>query len=369
MKQTIVFFLVCAITAVYAVVPTDRIAGVRQRLVSSGGQMSDSDRTVINDFWRIALDAMLLAEESEQIVAIRRQIQQEKGSEPLSLYAAGYVQIGRQHLQQAFETVGRWEASDRKTLMRRNLMILTAQLHSPLLAEFGLERLDDPDGVVRYWAVKCVAGSGVAVQLIDPSIGDEVLTERILDALRERVSNESDTQILRTIVTFAAMVNHETARDILMAVAQRRIDAYLSWNVHDEQFDAILLRSMGQLILDQRESEARAAMARRFAELLSLVFQRYMAEPSPLTDDQRNAVANVIAEVDSQVLTRIMEQQTPFIRILQRGGSGLDREFEAYFGSDMGPGHLATRLKFNYGQTEAGRPRHTPPQLPPPPAR
>jgi hypothetical protein len=369
MKQTILLLLTCSVLNVYAVVPTDRIAAVRERLLSSGGSLSDSDRAVVNEFWRIALDAMLLEETSEQIVAIRRQIEQEKGDEPLSLYATGYVQVGREHLKVAFETVEQWEPSEKKDLMRRNLMILATRLESPLLADFGLERLSDLDEVVRYWAVKCVAGPQVAAQLIDPAIGDPVLTEKILHALRSRVSEESNPEILRLFVSFSAIVNNDLAREILMIIAQKRIDAYMSWNVQNEQFDAFLLRSMGQIILEERESPARTAMARRFAELLSLVFQRYMADPSPLSDAQRNALATVITEVDNYVLTRIMGQQTPFIRILQRGGMGLDREFEAYFGSDVGPGHLATRLKFDYGKTDTGQTKYSPPQLPPPPAQ
>ena len=349
-------------------VPVGDVSSVRERLQQTGDEPTQSDRNAIDDFWHTAMDMMLLSEESSEIVSIRREIQKQKGTEPLSFYATVYTQIGRDHLQTAFETVDQWVASDSQTLMRRNLMILTAQMQSPLLAEFGLDRLDDPDDVVRYWAVKSVAGRAIRSQLIDPATGDEALTRQILDALLDRVQDESDIEILRAIVTFAAGVDRPRAHEILQAAAQRRAQAYMNWDVADEWFDGALLRMTGQVILEQRPSEARAALGRHFAELLSLVFQRYMADPSPLSDTQRDALMGVIAEVETQVLNRIMDQPTPFIRLIQRGGAGLEREFEAYFGSGAGAGHLASRLGFNYGSTGTGQPVHTPPRLPDPPA-
>lgn len=371
MKKTVFLFIgVCVFCAVKVWgVPTDEISSLRQRLSGSGMAVTDADRAVIERFWRIAQDAMLLSEDPAQLVSIRRQIQQEKGIEPLSFYATSYIQAGRNHLKSAYETVSRWEDSEKKVLMERNLMILTAQLESPLLAELGLERLGHSDEVVRYWAVKTVAGPVIAQQLTAEATGDAVLTETILKGLAERVTIEPSTDILRMIVTFAAMVNRDEARDILLSAAQRRMQAYMDWNVENEHFDAALLKVMGQVILSERAPETRALLARRFAELFSLVFQRYLAEPSPLTDEQKRALLNVIVEVDNQILARVMGQQTPIIRIIQRGGAGLDREYESLFGSDIGAGQLATRLSFNYGRTPEGRVIHAPPKLPVPPSK
>ena len=333
--------------------------------------MTDSDRVVIDRFWRIALDAAMLSEDPAQLVSIRRQIQQEKGTEPLSFYTTAYIQSGRTHLETAFETVAKWDESPRKTLMERNFMILAAQLQTPLLVEMGLKRLAHSDDVVRYWAAKAVASTAIAQQLADEATGDAALADTILKALAERMAVETSSQIQRTIVTFAAMVNRDEAREILIAAAQRRMQAYKSWNVENEQFDAVLLKAMGQIVLAARESESRAAMARSFAELFSLLFQRYLAEPSPLTDEQKNALLMVIAEVDSQVLTRVMGPgvtQTGILRAIQRR-TGLDREYETFFGSEAGAGQLGVRLNFNYGRTADGRAITAPPKLPAPPVK
>lgn len=369
MKKT-VFLLTAAglMGAIGWAVPTDEISSLRQRVQAEGVALTEADKAVIDKFWRIALDAMLLSEDPTQLVMIRRQIQQEKGPESLSLYATGYIQSGRAHLQTAFETVSGWEASPKKTLMERNLIILSAQLESPLLVELGLARLAHSDDVVRYWAVKTIAGTAVAQQLTDATSGDPVLTEKILKTLTERVPVEPSLDVLRNIITFAAMVNRDEARNILIAAAQRRVKAYLEWNVQDEECDAVLLKTMGQIVLAERESETRATMTRGFAELFSMVIQRYMANPSPLTDEQKKATLTVIAEVDNQILTKVLGvAQTALLRAIQRG-TGLDREYETLFGSDQRAGELQTRLKFDYGKTADGKAKTAPPKLPAPPA-
>ena len=371
MKKTALFLIAaCLLGATVQAIPTDEIAAVRQNLSGGGVTLTDSDRAVIDRFWRIALDAMLLSEDPARLVSIRRQVQEEKGTEPLSFYATGYIQAGRTHLQTAFETVAGWGTSNKKILLERNLVILTAQLQSPLLAELGLERLSHADEVVRYWAIKSVASTALAQQLTDTATGDDVLTGTILKSLAERVGPEPSLEILRNIVVFAAMINREEARGILLSAAQRRISAYMSWNVDNEQFDAVLLKAMGQIVLAERESEGRSAMARRFAELFSLVFQRYLADPSPLTEEQKRALLNVIAEVDSQILTRVMGvQQTGIIRAINRPTGGLDREYEMFFGNEMRAGELGTRLKFDYGKTTDGKAISAPPKLPAPPQK
>lgn len=344
-------------------VPADEVASLRQHLAGSRQAVTEADRGVIDRFWRIALDAMLLSEDPAQLVSIRIQLQQEKGTEPLNPYATAYDQTAKTHLNSAFEAVSRWANSERKSLMERNLMILTAQLESVLLADIGLERLEHADVVVRYWAAKAVANAGVARQL--PS-ADTATADAILNAVAARVAAETSSEILRVIVTFAGMVDHDQAREILMAAAQRRIEIYRSWRVENESLDTVLLKVMGQLVIAEQNTTRRAAMAQRFAELFSMVFQRYLADPSPLTDTQKQALLNVIVEVDNQILSRMLGQQTAILRAIQRPTGGLDREYEAIFGSDVGAGLLAIRLGFDYGKTPQGRAIHTPPKLPPP---
>ena len=366
MKKALFLLILSGMVGVNSwAIPTDEIAALRQRTEGVEASLSDSDHAIVDRFWRISLDAMLLSEESAQVVSIRRQIEQQKGAHPDGGYAETYFDVGRRHLTTAFTTVANWQDSPRKTLMERNLMILTAQLRGLPLVELGLDRLDDPDDIVRYWAVRAVTDTAIAQQLSSTEAGVADLAAKLFEALSDRAVQEPDLEILRNVVRFAAMFNRNEARQILLTLADRRIQAYMDWDVENEQFDVVLLKVMGQIVLADRESEARASMARRFAELLSMVFQRYLYEPSPLTEARRNALLTVIAEVDSQVLTRIMEGQTGIVRALQRR-SGLDREYETLFGSELRPGELATRLGFNFGRTADGRVINAPPKLPAP---
>jgi len=327
-------------------VPNEQIAALRQRAQGDAAAISDADRAIIERFWQVALDAMLLSEDPATVVSIRRQLQQEKG-DAASPYSAEYIKVALSHLKTDFMTVEKWDESDRKTLMLRNLMVLTAQLQSPLLAELGLERLGHSDDVVRYWAAKAVCNPAMA-QYLNTAVGDQ---SKVFVALTERIAQEPQMDVLRTIITFAAMVNRDEARGLLIAAAERRIAMYQGWTVVNEPFDTVLLKTIGMIVLNEPETPIRAKMAQKFAELFSLVFQRYMVDPSPLTDEQRTALLAVIAEVDNQIFTRLMgNQQTGIMRAIRspQWRTALEREYETYFGGATRAGELGTRWKFTY---------------------
>lgn len=329
-----------------AAVPTDEIAALRQRSQAETAVISEADRAIMDRFWQISLDAMLLSEDPTTVVSIRRQLQKEKG-DAAGAYAADYVKIALSHLKTDFMTVEKWEESERKSLMLRNLMILTAQLQNPLLAELGLERLAHSDDVVRYWAVKTVCNTAMAQQLNNAG-GDP---SKLFDALTERIKQESQMDILRTIITFAAMVNRDEARGLLISAAERRIAMYQGWDVVNEPVDTLLLKTVGMIVLNEPESDIRAKMAQKFAALFSLVFQRYMVDPSPLSESQRTALLAVIAEVDNQIFTRLMgNQQTGVMRAIRspQWRTAMQREYETFFGSEARAGELGTRWKFTY---------------------
>ena len=347
MKKT-VFVLIAVVFAgmLAAAVPTDEISALRQRAQGDTAVISDADRATIEKFWQAALDAMLLSEDPTAVVSIRRQLQQEKG-EAAGPYAAEYIKVALSNLKTDFMTVEKWEESERKTLMLRNLMILTAQLQSPLLAELGLERLGHSDDVVRYWAVKAVCNPAMA-QYLNTAVGDQ---SKVFTALTERIAQEPQMDVLRPLITFAAMVNRDEARGLLIAAAERRIAMYQGWRVVNEPVDTLLLKTIGMIVLNEPETAIRVKLAQKFAELFSLVFQRYMVDPSPLTDEQRTALLAVIAEVDNQIFTRLMgNQQTGIMRAIRspQWRTALEREYETYFGGPTRAGELGTRWKFTY---------------------
>lgn len=347
MKNTVFVLMAIVFGSMLAVaVPTDEISALRQRAQGETAVISEADRAMIEKFWQVALDAMLLSEDPTTVVSIRRQLQQEKG-DAAGPYAAEYVKVALSNLKTDFMTVEKWEESERKSFMLRNLMILAAQLESPLLAELGLDRLGHADDVVRYWAVKAVCNPAMA-QHLNTAIGDQ---SKIFAALAERIAQEPQMDVLRTIITFAAMVNRDEARGLLIAAAERRIAMYQAWAVVNESVDTLLLKTIGMIVLNEPETAVRAKMAQKFAELFSLVFQRYMADPSPLTDEQRAALLAVIAEVDNQIFTRLMgNQQTGVMRAIRspQWRTALEQEHVTYFGGPTRAGELGTRWKFTY---------------------
>ncbi len=347
MKNTVFALIAVVFGSMWAVaVPTEEIAALRQRAQGNAAAISEADRATIEKFWQMAMDAMLLSEDPATVVAIRRQLQQEKG-DTAGAYAAEYIKAGLADLKTAFETVSKWDASERKSLLNRNLMVLAAQLQSTQLAALGLERLGDADEVVRYWAVKTVSNPAMA-EYLNTDSSDQ---NKLFAALKERIAQEPQPEVLRAVITFAAMVNRQEAKGLLIAAAERRIAMYQSWKVENEPIDTLLLKTLGMIVLNESDSAARAALAQKFAELFALVFQRYMVDPTPLTGDQRAALLAVIAEVDNQIFTRLMgNQQTGVMRAIRspQWQQAMQREYELFFGSEARAGELGTRWKFTY---------------------
>lgn len=348
---------------VHSAVKTAAIEGVRLRADSSSSELSASDQGVVKSFWETALNSMQLTDDVKEIVEIRRQVEQQKSNQPLSSYAAAYNDAALEFLPTAFNNVSRMEDPAKQKLLTQNLMILAANLGSPQLAPIAIERIDQKDPVVRYWAVKAITNAGVIRTLSDEIMGDDETKEAILNALKQRVEYEEQTEIQAMMIKFCAAVNHPTARDILLAIADQRIAAYRDWSVEHEMVDAKLLIALGSTAMMQSDAQVKADFARKFAELLSLVFQRYEKGQKVLSPEQIAETGSVIAEVDRVILAKMLNvSQTGVLRALQQK-RGLEREFETIFGDRVRAGDLATLYQFDYGKDASGKAITQPPVL------
>lgn len=364
MKQLSTLFVLILTFPIFAATVSD-LESIRRRTEASGSEVSASDRSQIEEFWETTLNTMLLADSARDIVEIRRRLESLTGSEPLSFYSSAYIAAARQHLTTALDNTTRIGDPQRQQLIRQNLMVLTAQLKSPELADIALAHLDDKNPVVRYWAVKAVTNSGVIGQLSSEVTADEDAKTKILEALANRLAFEQQTEIQSMIINFAAAMNHPTARQILLTLADQRIEAYTNWSIGDGKTDARLLSALGNTVLLNPDAEVKRTFARKFAELYALVFQAYMNGKDVLSEAELDEVINVILEVDRSVLARLLNvPQTGVLRALQRG-VGLDREYETIFGDRLRAGDLGTLYKFDYGKDNAGNPITEPPSIGP----
>ncbi len=369
MKKLVLLGLVltCVVSGAFAV-KTSEIEAVRSRTDGSSSELNASDRGVIEAFWENALNTMQLTEEVQEIVDIRRQVEAHKSAQPLSSYASAYIEAAAKYLPLAFTHVAGVSDTARRQLIEQNLMILTAMLESPKLATIAIDRMGQDDPVVRYWAVKAVTNPGVVQSLSNSITADEDAKAAILNALKKRLAVESQPAIQAMITQFVATVDHATAREILLATADRRIAAYKNWTVQNEIMDAKLLIALGSTAMMQSDAEVKKVFGRKFAELYSLTFQRNMLGQDTLSDQQIEQNNSVIVEVDQVVLAKMLNVAKTGVKEDIRRGQ-LKRIHETLFGDRMREGDLARLYKFDYGKDAGGKAITEPPKLSAPPVK
>jgi hypothetical protein len=208
----------------------------------------------------------------------------------------------------------------------------------------------------------------VIQQLTSEVTADETLVQTILDALKQHIETESQSQILEMAVDFCMAFDNPTAREILLGIKNKRADAYLKWSIGNSSVDAQLLKALGNIAMIQQDAEIKAEFGRAFAELFSFVLQRYIMSMEGNPDDRVTQLQNIIAIVDQDVLGEVMSLRTDLLDGMRRTNlSVIKREYEALFGDRLRSGQLGTLLKFNYGIDDTGKAITAPPVLGPKP--
>lgn len=354
-------------TPVFSAINKDDIERVRLRTENSSELLTTADKADIEKFWKSAITAIVLTEDSQEIVEIRRQIEEQRGTEPLSDYTQAYIKEAIANLQTAFRNIQGLQNPERKIIVERNLMILAANLKSSKVTDIALEKINSTDTVVRYWAIKAVTQPDVVRDLKSDILQDKELLEKILTALNRITEDQIPDVIEKMVIDFTSTVDHSLARDILLKIADKRIQDYLTWNVGNEVIETRMLMALGVIAETQQDTEIRSRFGQKFAILYSIVMQRYMKYSKDLTDLQLDNTKTVIAEIAQNVLDKVMDFKTRIIDLMRRNGE-LDREYEALFGDRLRSGELAARYGFDYGKDASGKSITEPPTLGPPPA-
>lgn len=356
---------VFCISAAYSVNTTE-IESLRLRTQGGSSELTSSDKSTIAKFWTEALNQMLLSKSSNEIVEIRRQLESQKGDDFLSYYATAYITQAKTDIQEAFQNVVRLEDSQQRQMLEQNLMILVANLQSPELAPLALQHFEDKDAVVRYWAFKAVTQPAVIQQLTSEVTRDEQTTEAILNALEVQAATGLYPETQKMVINFCAAFDQLKARDILLAIANKRIAAYKDWTVNDESPDAVLLTVLGAIAEQNADPEVKKVFGRTFAELYALVLQRYLQGKDTFSSEHIDRLLTVIAEVDQTALDKIMGVKTGILAAVKRG-QGLESQYETLLGNQMFRGQLAEKYKFDYGKDASGKSLMAPPKLGPMP--
>ena len=375
---TALLVAVLAINPAFGVVSTREIDAVRQKALVDNDVLEDSDFEVIDAFWAAAIEELFISEDFSEIVNIRTEIFTRRGGPEPTQYSVSFISSAKKHLKSAFEEVQKWDADRRKTLIERNLMILTAQLENADLLELGMQMLWHENGIVRYWAVKSVTNSSIVGQLNAELSSDAELATRIATRLDTVAEKETYPEILDLIAGFAEQVNVPRAKQLLLKIVDLRTKAYENWTVKYERMDAELLRFLGNEILSETSEQDKAVISLKFAQLYSYVMQRYILGANTLSNVSKQQLASVLVEVEQSVLDRLLGRPQSTIKkavekILtkktpeQKDYSTLEREHDSLFGTPTRAGQLAAALNFDYGKNPDDSPGTAPKKLGPPP--
>ncbi len=357
-----------SVSIVAMAVDTSKVEQVRTQFIQSNTQPDKAAEQIIDEFWRKSLDSMMLIEDTSEIVKLRSDLVKQKGDKDLSFYASTYIKIADTHLKSALEAIAGWENNDSKKLrVERNFMILIAELGRMELADLAMTRLKHDDKMVRYWAVRAVTSPRVVSQLISDITRDEKLTLQIITSLGEYIKQYDDAVVLPFIAEFAAGIKNASGNSLLLAIADKRIDAFMKWTVTDEAADAGILKTIGGLVFETASAATRQELLGRFGQLYSCVVQRYLMG-THLPAASRDQLVTVICEVEAGVMEKMLPGSTNRFRNELQRAQPIDKVYEALFGSSDKAGELSTRMNFDYGKDSSGKSLVCPRPLPAPPA-
>lgn len=362
-----IFMLISILGAVPSAlaVDTELIDILRQRTLNSGS-LTAGDVETIDTFWNEATEELLLSNDFSEVVTIRSTLSAHRGTNELSQYTSSYITSAQKYLDSVFDEVKGWDLSLLKRHTERNLLILVAELQSTELADFALDRLENDNSLIRYWAVKALTNPKVASQLGSGSNAE--LADRIIQRFQKVSQKENQPVILNMIAAFATRMDQPEAKQLLLKVADLRIEAYKNWTVENEISDAALLKLLSNEITG-RSGEQKITLLRKFARLYSFVMQRYIAGAEVLDDNSKHQLVSVMVEVEQVVLSRLLDMPQSAIKraIEKKDFSVLQREHDTLLGSTVRVGALGREFNFDYGKSSSGRPITAPQKLTSPP--
>ena len=169
-------------------VDTELIDVLRQRTLNSGS-LTAGDVETIDTFWNEAIEELLLSNDISEVVTIKSTLSAHRGTNELSQYTSSYIMSAQKYLDSAFDEVKGWDPGPLKRHTERNLLILVAELQSTELADFALDRLENDNSLIRYWAVKALTDFKVASQLGAGSNAE--LADRIIQRLQKLTQKEN----------------------------------------------------------------------------------------------------------------------------------------------------------------------------------
>ncbi|MHC4618618.1 MAG: hypothetical protein ACYTEQ_12800 [Planctomycetota bacterium] len=334
------------------------IENVREKSV-----LSRADFEKIDSFVEEAVHELVRTKELSSISKLRTAILQQSTSNKASAqaqYTTQFYESAYKHIQPAFKNAAELPTEERKFVVTVNLLILADGLlanatDNPKLVDPAIERLQDENMVIRYWAVRVVTNPQVIKRL---KSGNSRLARRIIDQLRSTIES-SCPEIVVLTAEFAADLNTPQADELLLLAAGVRIKKYADWTADYEASDVNILKSLCKRILAAGENET--YLARSFGQFYSSAIQRYIRGRDYLNDTQKQQLGSLLVEIEDKCVRQLLQYQTDIKTAVGR------EDFNALWRAHNAlSAQLAQKYKFRYVD-QNGNERQTPVLLPEPP--
>ena len=341
-------FLFPAFLTPVAAVDTRAIEAVRAKKV-----LDDADLRTIDAFVAQAVGEILNTDDFSSISNARSIILANSASSQQGQvqFAQQFSESAKKHIADALRKADALTPPGRGFKVITNLLMLVEGLADLGLVDLPLKYVDSDNAVIRYWAVNCLANLKVIEALNSSKESDEARQiVRRLDAIVETSAPET----LGLVAAFAGSVTISDGVDLLLKVADRRIASYADWSVQYELLDADILRVLADKMASSNPDKVVAG--RRFGQLYSYVFQRYIKGADVLSRPQKEHLASVLVEAEKSCLSKLIGKSSSDIRkaIESSDINVLSREHNNLLGDSAKPGLLPTELNFDYGKDNTG---------------
>lgn len=362
-------FAALAVSLVLAVNPGSGAINTRDiDEVRNKGVLDNEDRKIIDIFVAEAVQELVRYRDFTLISRVRSIILARDSSNKPSAaaqYAEQFSESSYKYISSGFEQTSGLEPEDRKLKVIINLLILIDGLEDPRLANLAMEKLNDENMVIRYWAVHSITNPGITEQLNSGEVADLILAKTIVEQLKELVEG-ANPEIIALMAQFAAAVNIPQGEDLLGQIVDMRTKRYADWTVEYELLDGTILKLLYGKISSAGQSNP--DIARRFAQLYSYVIQMYVKGRDVLGAVEKQWLASVLVETEDKYISEILVRQLTIKRAVERGDyTVLLQEHSRLLGDETRPGQLPLKLNFDYGNNPDGSKRTVPLILQEPP--
>jgi hypothetical protein len=357
-------FLALAIDLVAAAVDTGKIDICCHKEVLDGG-----DLQIIDDFVANAVDELVKTNDFTSIAKIRTVILSRSSSSKDSAkaqYDEQFSESAHKYISKALEAAKELTPAEHRFRVILNLLILADSLEDLRLADLAIKWLNDENNAIRYWAVHSVTSSGITAKLNSGGAANLELAGKIAEQLK-KVVESSSPEILALMAGFAAKVDIPQGEELLLQIADMRIKRYEDWKVEYELLDGDILKLLDSKI--PAESMSKPDVGRRFGQLYSYVFQRYIKGRDVLSDTQKNQLASVLVETEISCISKLLKVAQSVVKnaVEQDDYTALLQEHSRLLGDETKVGQLPLKLNFDYGKGPDGSRRIAPLALPEPP--